>query len=278
VTVVAVVGHVEWMDFAVVDHLPRQGEIVQARQGFEEAAGSGAVAAVQMRRLAGAATFYTAVGDDDLADRARRELGTRHGVTLRATVRPRPTRRGWAHLDDDHERTITVMGERIVPLGADDLAWGELASTDAVYVTGGDADAVRRARQARVLVATPRAADALQGSGVALDVLVASAEDASERAWAQTLDPPPERIVLTAGSAGGTWTAAEGQSGTWTAVQPPGPPVDSYGAGDSFAAGLTYALGAGMDLDDALQVAARCGAWCLAGRGPYGRQLSAADL
>jgi ribokinase len=53
----------------------------------------------------------------------------------------------------------------------------------------------------------------------------------------------------------------------------PGPPVDEYGCGDSFAAGLTYGLGAGMAMADALDLAARCGASCLTGRGPYGAQL-----
>ena len=53
---------------------------------------------------------------------------------------------------------------------------------------------------------------------------------------------------------------------------------DAYGAGDSFAGGLTYALGAGWDLEPALALAARCGAACAAGRGPYTGQLGAADL
>jgi ribokinase len=278
VTRVAVVGHVEWMDFAVVDRVPQPGEIVRATETFQDAGGGGAVAAVQLRRLAGAATFYTALGGDELGERARQELTGRHGLDVHAVVRDLPQRRGWTYLDGGHERTITVIGERIVPHGADALPWARLADTDAVYFTGGDADAARRARQARILVATPRAADALQSSGVAIDVLVASADDPAERAWAQRLDPPPARVVLTAGARGGTWTAAEGRSGEWRAVEPPGPPVDSYGCGDSFAAGLTFALGAGMAVGDALHLAARCGAWCLSGRGPYASQLSAADL
>jgi ribokinase len=278
VTRIAVVGHVEWMDFAVVEHVPLPGQIVHATASLEEAGGGGAVAAVQIRRLAGAAEFYTALGDDALGEKARTELTARHGLDLHAVVRERPQRRGWTYLDDGHERTITVIGDRLVPHGDDDLPWDQLASTDAVYVTGGDAEALRRARRARVLVATPRAADALKASGVELDVLVASADDADERAWAQALRPAPRRLVLTAGATGGTWTATEGRSGKWKAVDPPGPPVDSYGCGDSFAAGLTYALGAGMDLDAALHLAARCGAWCLTGRGPYGNQLGAADL
>ncbi|MGH3143543.1 MAG: PfkB family carbohydrate kinase, partial [Gaiellales bacterium] len=38
----------------------------------------------------------------------------------------------------------------------------------------------------------------------------------------------------------------DGRSGTYDRAASPGPVVDTYGAGDSFAAGLTVALGAGM--------------------------------
>ena len=61
---VAVVGHVEWCEFAEVSHVPRPGEIVHAAETFEEPAGGGAVAAVQLRKLAGEATLFTAFGDD----------------------------------------------------------------------------------------------------------------------------------------------------------------------------------------------------------------------
>ena len=61
---VAVVGHVEWVDFAVVPRLPRPGEILHAGRFWEEAAGGGAVAAVQMAKLAGGALFLTALAGD----------------------------------------------------------------------------------------------------------------------------------------------------------------------------------------------------------------------
>jgi ribokinase len=70
----------------------------------------------------------------------------------------------------------------------------------------------------------------------------------------------------------------DGKAGTFETPSPPGPIVDTYGAGDSFAAGLTFALARGDDVDAALALAARCGAWVVAGRGPYGNQLTAADL
>jgi ribokinase len=273
-TRVAVVGHVELVEFAVVDRFPAPGEIVPAIEpAFVEPGGGGAVAAVQLRRLAGEALFLTSVGEDELGARAARELRERHGVDVRAAVHPVAQRRCFTHLDSAHERTITVLGPRHVPHGEDDLPWELLAGCDAVYFTGGDVGALRAARAARVLVATPRAIDVLAEGGVELDVLVASATDPGERVAEGRLDPPPRHVVLTEGSAGGGWTAADGATGRWAAAVPPGPPVDAYGCGDSFAAGLTFGLGAGLGLDGALDLAARCGAACLAGRGPYGAQL-----
>jgi ribokinase len=187
-------------------------------------------------------------------------------------VRPSPQRRCFTFLDAAGERTITVLGERIVPLRADALPWDELAELDGIYLTGGDAAAVRAARAARVLVATPRAMDALAPSGVRLDVLVHSASDPGERYEPGMLDPAPRWVVSTRGEHGGSWAGET--AGSWEAMAPPGAPVDAYGCGDSFAAALAYGLGAGMDLPQAIELAARCGAACLTGRGPYGAQLS----
>ena len=80
-------------------------------------------------------------------------------------------------------------------------------------------------------------------------------------------------VVRTAGAAGGTWETSDGVRGEWAATPLPGPVEDAYGCGDSFAAGLTYALGAGMAPAEAVQLAARCGAACLTSKGPYAGQL-----
>jgi ribokinase len=80
-------------------------------------------------------------------------------------------------------------------------------------------------------------------------------------------------VVATLGARGGRWTGAEGRTGTFQAAPLPGPPVDAYGCGDSFAAGLTFGLGRGDSIEEAVALAARCGAVCLAGDGPYGAQL-----
>src|SRR3712207_581922 len=97
---VAVVGHVEWIDFAVVPRLPRPGEILHAREAWAEAAGGGAVAAVQMTKLTGSALFFTALAGDDLGRRTAEQLA-RQGVTLHAGSRDGTQRRGFVFLDDD---------------------------------------------------------------------------------------------------------------------------------------------------------------------------------
>lgn len=269
-TRVGVVGHVEWVEFAVVDRVPLPGEIVHAHETFCEPAGGGAVAAVQLRKLAGSVRFLTAVGDDDGARQVAARLGEL-GVELRAAERATAQRRTFTFLDDAGERTITVLGERVVPLRSDPLPWDELGRLDGIYLTGGDAEAVRAARAARVLVATPRAIEALATSGVQLDVLVRSADDPGEQYEPGMLDPAPRHVVSTRGAHGGSWTGET--SGTWEATPLDGPPVDSYGCGDSFAAALAFGLGAGMELAQAIELGARCGAACLCGRGPFAGQL-----
>jgi ribokinase len=272
----AVVGHVEWSEFLPVARVPLAGEIVETTESFVEAAGGGAVAAVQLARLAGDCTFFTALGEDELGRLAERRLGEL-GVTVHAVHRAgKPTRRAFVYLDGDGERTITTLGERLHPVRADDLPWDLFAGVDAVYFVAGDAYALRAARAARVVVSTARIGELLESAHVQLDACVGSRRDASERY--RPIDPPPHLAIATAGSEGGTWTAAEGRTGRWAAAALPGLRGDAYGAGDSFAAGLAFALGEGRDIEAALELAARCGATCMTGRGPYGRQLTGADL
>jgi ribokinase len=272
---VAVVGHVEWGEFAEVPQVPHPGEIVHASRTFEEPAGGGAVAAVQLRKLAGEATLFTAFGDDETGHHSGARL-LEHGVHVEARFRAETQRRAFIHLTVG-ERTITVLGPRLGPSGADDLQWDLLDDTDAVYVTAGDVEAVREARRARILVATPRGLDTLADAHVQVDALVMSGRDPGERYSAGDLDPVPRVVVRTLGAAGGEWETADGERGRWGPAPLPGPVRDAYGCGDSFAAGLTYGLGAGWSVDRAVELAARCGAACLTGRGPYEAQLRLAD-
>lgn len=266
----AVVGHVEWIRFARVDRIPASGEIAHSFDDWEQAGGGGGVAAVQLALLADEAHLFTALGSDELGRRAHVELEAR-GVVVHAAADERPQRWAFTQVDDAGERTITTVGAKLRPKGHDDrLPWHELASMDAVFFVAGDVDALVHARRARVLTATSRELDVLRRSGVELDALVGSGEDEAERFRGGELDPPPRLVVTTSGALGG-WSRP---GGPFTAAAPPGEVVDAYGAGDSFAAGLAFALGSGLDGQDALAFAARCGAGALTGRGVSPRHVA----
>lgn len=275
---VAVVGHVEWVQFARVAQVPNAGEVVHAHDPFEEPAGGGAVAAVQLARLAGEALLLTVLGADEQGRRSLPRLNEL-SVDVRASFLECPTRRAVTLVDDSGERTITTFGPRLEPLGGEHgVVWDAVEEIDAVYFTAGDEAALRAAREAaRVLVASPRARHAL-GHGVPLDALVLSGEDQGEMSAAAGVQEEAELVVWTEGAHGGSYREGRGPIGRWAPATAPGEPVDSYGCGDSFAAGLTYGLAAGLDVANALALAARCGAVCLTGRGPYERQLSYRDL
>jgi ribokinase len=263
---VAVVGHVEWIEFARVRRVPAPGEIVHAHETWEEAGGGGAVAAAELARLAGSASFFTALGDDDLAARARDEL-ERHGVRVYAATVATPQRRAFVHLDENGERTITVLGDKLRPRGRErDLPWHELAGADAVYFASGEVEALEAARRARVLVATTRELPTLRRARVELDALVGSGTDEGEHYRPGELEPAPRLVVATAGSLGG-WAQP---GGPFRAAALSGPIADAYGCGDSFAAGLAFGLGDGLPADEAIALAARSGAAALTRRGSLG--------
>jgi ribokinase len=260
----AVVGHVEVVEFLDVEHVPSPGEIVHATSRMIVAAGGGAVAAVALARWTGASTLFCALGDDELGHRAKAELESR-AVTVRAAWRASPQRRAITMVDAHRERTIVVIGERHVPHGDDPLPWDELASIDSVYITGGDAAAIRQARRARTAVATARILADLRN--VPLDALVSSANDRAERYVAGELTPEPSVVVRTDGARGGTYTIA-GATHHYGAM-PATVTGDTYGAGDTFAAALTYALARSLPAGDAIAEASARAIEVLAWRGPY---------
>jgi ribokinase len=107
-------------------------------------------------------------------------------------------------------------------------------------------------------------------------MLVASGNDRGERYVPGEIEPAPRLVARTAGGDGGTLLTPDGTTSRWAAAPLPGTAVDAYGAGDCFAAGLTFGLGDGRSIEDALALGARCGAACMTGRGPYEGQLRSA--
>ena len=266
---VAVVGHTEWIWFGAVDRIPVAGEIAHSTEDWEAPGGGGAVAAAQLAVLTGSCDFFTALGDDDLGLRAQTALGDR-GVDVHVGERRDPTRRAITLVDRAGERTITTLGRRLAPSAEDPLPWDRLDEADAVYVTAGDAAAFHWARRARVMVVTSRVLGELLDADVVPDALVGSDRDIAERVDDGSLPWRPPLLVRTQGTSGGRYETSSGASERYDPVDvPAAPDADAYGAGDSFAAGLTYALAQPWDVGRALAFAARCGAACASARGPF---------
>ena len=255
----AVVGHVEWVEFALVPHVPPAGAIVQGEPVLSVPAGGGAVVARQIARLNGRCEFFTALGDDELGHRAVLELAEL-GLDVHAQHFG-STRRGWVHVDESGERTITVIGEKLRPRGP-----LPLDRYDLVFFVAGDAEALRSARAATYLAATMRELPTLREGGVHIDLVVGSANDAGET-WDGSVDAAI--VAMTDGSRGGSANGVR-----WEAATPPGPIVDAYGAGDSTGAAMAFALARGDSLEVAVALAARAGASVITGRGPYESQIA----
>src|SRR2546427_11405595 len=139
---VAVVGHVEWVEFARVGTVPLPGQIAHALETWEEPGGGGAVAAAQLGRLSGACSLFTRLGSDELGRRTRAEL-SRLGVEVRAIPETEPTSRAFTYVDDTGERTITVLNEKLRPSGGDRrLPRREVARMDGAVFVWGDAQSL----------------------------------------------------------------------------------------------------------------------------------------
>jgi ribokinase len=255
----AVVGHVEWTEFALVDQVPGAGEIAHASEHWSGPAGGGAVVAAQLAKLAGSCDFFTALGDDDLGHASARRL-EELGITLHVEWFG-STRRAITFVDNGGERTITTIGPKLRP--REPFA---AEKYETVFFVAGEVAVLRAARAAGFLGATSRELPILLEGGVRLDLLVGSATDPAER-YDGGLDVT--LVVRTEGALGGT--AGDRR---YAASPPPAPVSDTYGAGDSFAAALCFALARGRTLDEALEFAARAGAAVVTGEGPYTAQIS----
>src|SRR5690242_2290885 len=217
-TRVAVVGHVEWVDFLPVPRFPRRGEVIHAEGGSLRAGGGGGVAASVLAEMGAQVDFFTALGDDASGRAAQAQLEER-GVHMQVAWRAEPTRRAVTLLEPTGERTIITLGRRLEPRGADELEWGRLSSVRSVYFTAGDAGALDHARRSAVVVASPRARAVLETSTV--DALVFSENDPDESEWAKRAAAHARVLVATEGEHGGRWWGES--EGRWVPAPLPGP-------------------------------------------------------
>ncbi len=263
----AVIGHVEWVTFLKVDHLPLAGEISHAKDSFEEAAGGAAVAAVQMTRLTNEPVdLITSLGKDSFGEKCYERL-TKLGLNLKVAWREKPTRKAISLIGNEGERAITVIGERLQPIASDNLPWSDMKNYDGIFITATDEEGIRLASKAKFVAATPRTGTTtLKNSKVKLNALIGSRLDPGERINYENLVPKPDIYIATEGKSGGTIFPKKYK---YTSIKPSSKEKDSYGCGDCFAGAVTAALAAKLNLVEAIDLGAYCGAECSTHYGPY---------
>ncbi len=188
--------------------------------------------------------------------------------TSAAALGVHPGRR--ARRADDHDGRAEARGRAGTTTGCRGTS---SPTMDAVFFVAGDVDAlVARAPRARA-DGRRRASSSARAGGV-----VARRADRERRGRGRAL--PRGRSRPRADARRHDVGRPRRLDAAGRAVQrgaPPGEIVDSYGAGDCFAAGLTFALASGLEAHEAVAFAARCGAAALTGRGVAPQPVPLAD-
>jgi ribokinase len=266
---IVVVGSLNIDRFSMVERLPRPGETVIARQAFTRFGGKGANQAVAAARLGARVAMIGAVGADDSGRAYRQRLET-GSIDIRGLVEKPGVDTGAAAI------AVEASGENCIIV--DSGANGQLTAADVraarAVIAGASVmlvqlevplDAVveamrlAQAEGARVVFNPSPWRDDLPWTELALHTVIVNETEA--RVWLGEQRFPAGlqlgRLVITQG-AGPTlrFTSAASIS----AVPPSIKPVDTVGAGDTFAGAYAVALAEGRALADALRFANAAGA------------------
>ena len=262
----AVIGHIEWINFLKVDILPKPGIISHAKKSLELPAGGGALIAKTLFELTmNEIHFFTSLGKDYYGQKSF-EFFEKIGINLHVAWRSESTRKGFSLIDNKGERSITIIGNRLSPNYSDDLDWNILNEMDGIFITAGDKKLLEKARGANILCTTPRVGiDLINKSKVILDALIGSNLDPDESFLLSELNKRPKYIIKTEGEKGGIYFPG----GRFKAINNNKQNIDSYGCGDSFAAGILYGLVANWPIEKTLKLGTVLGRNCIEHFGPY---------
>ncbi len=262
----AVIGHIEWINFLKVDLLPKPGIICRANRSLELPAGGGALIAKTLYELSNNEIhFFTSLGKDYYGKKSF-EFFEKIGINLHVAWRSEATRKGFSLIDKNGERSITTIGKRLAPSHNDNLDWNILRDMDGIFITAGDNNLFKKAREANILCTTPRVGiDLINQSKVSLDALIGSNLDPDESFLLSDLNKTPRYIIKTEGEHGGIYIPG----GRFKAINNNDIKIDSYGCGDSFAAGILYGLAGNWPIEKALKLGKVLGRNCVEHFGPY---------
>ena len=263
----AVIGHIEWINFLEVDQLPEPGLISHSTKSLEFPAGGGSVIAKRLRELTNSEVhFFTALGNDFYGNQSFKIL-EKMGIKLHVAWCDKPTRKGFSLIDSEGERSITIIGDRLAPTHKDNLDWSILNEMDGVFITAADMQIFKKSRIAKILCSTPRVGlNIINESKIFLDGLIGSNLDPGEAFSLTELSLKPKFVIKTEGENGGILFPG----GRYKAFENIKDKVDSYGCGDSFAAGILYGLASKWSIEESLNLAKILGRNCSEHFGPYG--------
>ena len=261
-----IIGHVEWVNFLEVDYFPRAGLITHSKRSFEMPAGGGAVIAKTLREMTtGDVHFFTSLGNDFYGNQTKKIL-EKMGINLHIAWRNSPTRKGFSIVDNSGERSITIVGDRLAPTSKDNLNWHLLKEMDGIFITAGDEEIFKKSRLCTTLCCTPRVGiKTIDNSQVCLDALIGSNLDPDEFFSLSDLTILPKLIIKTEGKDGGILIPG----GRFKAVKNKNQIIDSYGCGDSFAAGIIFGLASKWNIEKTVKLGTVLGSNCIGNFGPY---------
>ena len=137
---------------------------------------------------------------------------------------------------------------------------------DGIFITASDSEIFKMSRSASILCTTPRVGlNTINNSNVLLDGLIGSNLDQGEVFSFSDLSLKPKYTIKTEGEKGGIIFPG----GRYKALKNKKLKVDSYGCGDSFAAGILYGMASKWEIDKSLNLAKVLGREASEFFGPY---------
>ena len=265
-----------------VDIAPGSGETVHGRSFRIDHGGKGSNQAVGAARLGADVRFLTALGEDDFAPRALR-LWDEEGIAALA-VRPpgSATMAGAIIVEASGENRIIVVAGALGVLSAEDVrreasvldgADVLLVQLEIPLLVAAEGLALARARGLTTILNPAPAPDEPLPPAVlaSVDYLTPNLHEA-RRLLGRSDGEAGDVVIALARATGRTVIMTVGAQGALIArgdqlvavpAQVAPVVVDSTGAGDAFNAGFAFGLASGLELEEAVALGCRCGAWCV---------------
>ena len=268
---ILVVGSINTDMMVRTKNIPSPGETVLGKKFQCSGGGKGANQAIAAARLGGKVTMIGRVGDDHLGKMRLDELRAENINTENIMItEDTPSGVGMIIVDRKGENSIVVAGGANMYVTPDDIFGAEACFEKADYVLLQleiPLQAVRAAvdlaqRHNCKVVIDPAPADHFPDELYNVDLITPNLQEAQiltgktigeERidkiVASEFIDKGAETVVLKLGSRGSLAICNDGQMYRTNAFDIE--PVDSTGAGDTFAAAITVALGRGLSIRDA---------------------------